>query len=105
MCRSQDGSFAHLVSQGFEFTARARVEVHELVAVDQQGRLFALVLVLEGCETPALNLQDTGQVPDVALEGQEASPDLSGWGSDGANEEQRRWDHCVVFTGSWIYIS
>ena len=98
MCRTQDGSFAHLVSQGFEFTARARVEVHELVAVDQQGRLFALVLVLEGCETPALNLQDTGQVPDVALEGQEASPDLSG-------RAETSGSLCGFHRGSWIYIS
>lgn len=84
----------HLVSQGLQFAAGARVQVHELVAVDQQGRLFALVLVLEGCETPALHLQNTGQVPDVALKGQEASPDLS-WGGGRRSTKSRHNDHIV----------
>lgn len=66
----------HLVSEGFEFTGGAGVQVHELVSVDEQGRFLALVLVFEGTESSALHLQDTGQVSDVALKSQESSPDL-----------------------------
>lgn len=67
----------NLVSEGFEFAGRAGVQVHELVPVYEQGGLLALVLVFEGTESSALHLQDTGQVSDVALKGQESSPDLS----------------------------
>lgn len=67
----------HLVSKGLEFTGRAGIQVHELVSVHEQSRFFALILVLESRETPALHFQDTGQVSYVALEGQESSPDFT----------------------------
>lgn len=68
---------AHLVSKGLEFTGGAGIQVHELVSVYEQGRFLALVLVLEGRESPALHFQDTGQVSYVALKSQEPSPDLA----------------------------
>lgn len=67
----------NLVSKGLEFTGRAGIQVHELVSIYKQSCFFALVLVLEGRETPALYFQDTGQVSYVALKGQEPSPDLT----------------------------
>lgn len=66
----------HLVAEGFEFTGGAGVQVHELVSVHQQGSFLALIFVFEGTESSALHLQDTGQVSDVALKSQEASPDF-----------------------------
>lgn len=79
MLSEQDlpGQSAHLVSKSLELAGRAGIQVHELVSVHKQRRLFALVLVLEGSEASALHLQDTGQVSDVALKGQEPSPDLT----------------------------
>lgn len=71
------GHRGHLVSEGLELAGRAGVQVHELVSVHKQSRLFALVLVLEGGESSALHLEDTGQVSDVALEREETSPDLT----------------------------
>lgn len=71
------GRPGHLVSEGLELAGRAGVQVHELVSVHEQSRLFALVLVLEGGESSALHLKDTGQVSDVALKREEASPDLT----------------------------
>lgn len=67
----------HLVSKGFEFTGRAGIQVHELVPIYKQSSFFALVLVLEGRESPALHFQNTGQVSYVALKSQEPSPDLA----------------------------
>lgn len=69
--------YTHLVSKGLKFTSRAGIQVHELVSIYQQGCFFALILVLEGSETPALHFQDTGQVSYVALKSQEPSPDLA----------------------------
>lgn len=71
------GQKTHLVSKGLEFTSRAGIQVHELVSIHKQGRFLALILVLEGSESPALHLQDTGQVSYVALKSQESSPDLT----------------------------
>lgn len=75
-CCISDGQSTHLVSQSLEFTGRARIQVHELVSVHEQGCLFALVLLLKGGETAPLHLQNTGQVADVALKGQKTSPDF-----------------------------
>lgn len=69
--------YTHLVSKGLEFTSRAGIQVHELVPVYKQSCFFALILVLEGGETPALYFQNTSQVSYVALKGQEPSPDLA----------------------------
>lgn len=71
------GQNTHLVSKGLEFTGRAGIQVHELVSVYEQSRFLALILILEGSETPALYFQNTSQVSYVALKGQEPSPDLA----------------------------
>ncbi len=76
-CVIYRGKNTHLVSKGLEFTSRAGIQVHELVSIYEQGRFFAFVFVLEGSESPALHLQNTGQVSYVALESQEPSPDLA----------------------------
>lgn len=66
----------NLVTKSFEFTGRAGIKVHELVSIYKQSCFFALIFIFEGCETTALDFQNTGQVSDVALERQEPSPDL-----------------------------
>lgn len=71
------GLIFYLIAKGFELTGRTGVEIHELVAVHQQCSFLALVFILKGSEAPPLHLQDTGQVPNVALKGKEASPDLT----------------------------
>lgn len=71
------GRALHLVAEGFEFTGGAGVQVHEFVSVYQQGGFLALIFVFEGTESSALHLQNTGQVSDVALKSQEASPDFT----------------------------
>lgn len=71
------GHRGHLVSEGLELAGRAGVQVHELVPVHEQSRLFALVLVLEGGESSALHLEDAGEISDVALKREEPSPDLT----------------------------
>ena len=76
-CVRHRGQSTHLVSKGLEFTGRAGIQVHELVSVYKQSCFFALILILEGSETPALYFQNTSQVSYVALKGQEPSPDLA----------------------------
>lgn len=67
----------HLVSKGLEFTGGAGIQVHELISIYKQSCFFALVLILEGSETPPLYFQNTRQVSYVALKGQEPSPDFT----------------------------
>lgn len=76
-CYGRGRQTAHLVSKGLEFAGRAGIQVHELVSIHKQGCLFALILILEGSESSALHLQNTGQVSYVALKSQEPSPDLA----------------------------
>lgn len=78
----------HLVSKGLEFTCGAGIQVHELVSVYQQGCFLALVLILEGGESSALHLKNTGQISYVALKSQEPSPDLTAGRKRSKNEQK-----------------
>lgn len=95
----EPGDPAYLVSEGLELAGGAGVQVHELVSVHEQSRLFALVLVLEGGESSALHLEDTGQVSDVALKGEEASPDLTAERGEGHQMKTMK----TIMAGGYLF--